>query len=126
MIEPSANLFVLVLEDEPIVALVVEDMLNELGYEHVQTVSDIETALTILAEANPALAILDVNIAGKPTFKVADALSARRVPFVFATGYGRGTITSGYGSAPILQKPFLLEDLRAALARLDPVDPPAR
>jgi CheY-like chemotaxis protein len=115
---PSRDKSVLVLEDEPIVAMLVEDMLNELGYANVLSVGDSASALATAAETDLAFAILDVNIAGSRSFTVADELARRGIPFVFATGYGRGTIEGQHDGVPTLQKPFLLADLEAIIGSL--------
>ena len=74
-----------------------------------------------LIEAAGALdaAVLDINLNGQMSYPVADALVARRVPFLFATGYGRDSVTNGYRSFPMLQKPFRLLELFDALTKLD-------
>ncbi|MEJ1157272.1 response regulator [Prosthecomicrobium sp. N25] len=115
---PSRDKSVLVLEDEPIVAMLVEDMLNELGYENVLSVGDSASALATAADNDLAFAILDVNIAGARSFTVADELTRRGIPFVFATGYGRGSIEGDHGNVPTLQKPFLLSDLETIIGKL--------
>lgn len=106
---------VLVVEDEMLVAMLMEDMLVELGCEPVGPASDIESALRLAVEETLDMAILDVNLNGRPSYPVADALAARGIPFIFATGYGANGLSEGYGHTPTLQKPFQQHDLARVL-----------
>jgi CheY-like chemotaxis protein len=110
---------VLVIEDEMIVAMLLEDMLADLGCTVLGSAVRVEQALTMI-EAAEALdaAVLDVNLNGQKSYPVADALVARGVPFVFATGYRRDAVMNGYRSFRQLQKPFKLSELGDALAKL--------
>jgi hypothetical protein len=73
-------------------------------------------ALARSAEIDAAL--LDVNVAGRAIFPVADALKARGVPFAFASGYGAAGVEGDHRGAPVLQKPFRQIDLERALTGL--------
>jgi CheY-like chemotaxis protein len=64
------------------------------------------------------LAILDVNLDGRKSFPVADILSSRGIPFLFATGYGASGIEPAYAGSPVLSKPFLTGDIKAAIGKL--------
>ena len=64
------------------------------------------------------LALLDVNLNGKETYPVAEALAAREIPLVFVTGYGKGILRALYCDRPTLQKPFRREDLRELVAKV--------
>ncbi|THD64486.1 MAG: response regulator [Phenylobacterium sp.] len=100
------------------IALLIEDMLTDLGHEVVGLAMRLPQALELASEASIDLAILDVNLDGRMSFPVADLLSARGVPFVFATGYGSAGIDEHYrGRAPVVRKPFRLQDLQAAIDR---------
>src|SRR5882672_10430883 len=79
---------VLVVEDELMIRMLLEDMLGELGYTVAAAAANMNEALEAAKNADFDLAILDVNLNGEPVSPVADALVARGVPFVFATGYG--------------------------------------
>ena len=85
-----AGLHLLVVEDEAMVALMVEDILADLGCTAVEVAGTVAKGLAIVAHPDPPLdgAILDVNIGGEKVYPVAEALTARGVPFIFATGYG--------------------------------------
>lgn len=108
---------VLLIEDEALVAMLLEDTLLELGFSVTDTVSRVETALAAVERGGFDVAILDVNLSGQPAYAIADELRARGVPFVFATGYGAQGIEPAYRSVPVLQKPFGAGDLEAALRR---------
>jgi CheY-like chemotaxis protein len=107
---------VLVVEDELMIAMLVEDMLADLGCAVVGPAHTVEAALKVVAE-DPSIdaALLDVNLAGQPVFPVADALRARRAPMVFSTGYGEAGLRDVDAGAPVLQKPFRAGDLAKAL-----------
>ncbi|MBN9320332.1 MAG: response regulator [Caulobacterales bacterium] len=110
-----SGLRVLVVEDEALVAMLVEDMLTDLGCTVVGPLADLDEALAIVGDAEIDCAVLDVNLGGKPIFPVADALKARGVPFAFASGYGEAGVREDHRSAPVLQKPFREADLARAL-----------
>jgi CheY-like chemotaxis protein len=107
---------VLIIEDEMLVAMLLEDLLSELGYEPAGPVGRLEEALAAARGEAVDAALLDVNLNGKATYAVADILSERGIPFVFATGYGAGGIPERYRSCPILTKPFRCDDLARVLA----------
>jgi CheY-like chemotaxis protein len=112
---------VLIVEDEIIVALFMEDLLAELGYEVAGVIGLLEEGLARAAAPDFTLAVLDVHLNGKDVFPLADRLVEIRLPFVFATGYGARGIPDRYSGRPVLQKPFVPEDLRRALAALAPL-----
>lgn len=109
---------VLVVEDESMLAMLIEDQLVDMGYNVVPPVSSVEAALAVLEVGGIGLAVLDVNLGGPLSFPVADVLLARGIPFLFLTGYGRAGIPAEYQAAPVLQKPFRRKDLQTALAAL--------
>ena len=109
---------VLVVEDEMMVALYVEDIVTELGHEVVGPAMRLEEGLTLAREAAIDMAILDVNLHGARSFPIADALSARGIPFIFATGYGTQGLTEAYRDVITLQKPFASRDVEQAFARI--------
>ena len=106
---------VLVVEDESLVAMMLCDMLEDLGCAVVGPTATVTGALALLdAGAPPDGALLDVNLGGESAYGVADALARRAVPFIFVSGYGRGGIDPRYAQAPVLSKPF--EPVRLARA----------
>jgi two-component SAPR family response regulator len=110
------NLRVIIIEDEALVVMLLEDMLAEIGCRVVGLASHLDQAIELAGSADADLAILDVNLDGQEAYPVAERLSARGMPFVFATGYGRPATGHGLGERPALQKPFRLEDLRRVIA----------
>ena len=118
MTSPLSGRRVLVVEDETMVAWLLEDMLADLGCAVVGPAARVNQALAMLdAEAIDA-AVLDVNLKGQKSYPVADALAARGVPFVFSTGYNKHSLPKRYQSFPMLQKPFDRLKLGDTLAKL--------
>ena len=108
----------LVVEDEVLIAVLVEEMLQDLDCEVAALSTHLDEALRLAETAVFDFAVLDINLHGLKSFPVADALASRGVPFLFATGYGANALPDRHGTAVILQKPFSLEELRDALGRL--------
>jgi DNA-binding response OmpR family regulator len=112
---------VLVVEDEALVAMLVEDVMLDAGAMVVGPAASVEEALRLIdaAESDGGLsaAVLDLNLDGEAVLPVADRLAALGVPFVFATGYDEGCDTGGH-TAPVLQKPFSPERLAIAVQAL--------
>lgn len=108
----------LILEDEPIVAFALEDMLLELGFKDVRLATTVEVALRHLKAGDPDVAVLDVNIRGQRSYGIAEKLRGSKVPFVFATGYGDAEHPEALREVPTLTKPYFLDDLEAILAGL--------
>ena len=112
-----AGLRMLIVEDEAMVAMMVEDTLVDLGCVIADIASNVAKALRFLEERPDSIdaAILDVNLGGEKVFPVAEVLTLRGIPFVFATGYGRPGLEGRFDEAPVVQKPFRSEDIRRAL-----------
>ncbi|CAO3425198.1 response regulator [Azospirillum doebereinerae] len=106
---------ILVVDDEFLVALLVEDVLQALGCEVIGPASRIPNAVSLAQKEPLDFAILDVNVAGEKIFPVAEILSERRIPFIFLTGYGRPGLDGRFPEAPVLQKPFREADLVSML-----------
>ena len=109
---------ILVVEDETLIAMLVEDWLAELKCETVGPVGSAAEALALVEGGELDGAILDVSLDGHDSFAVADALRVRQVPFVFATGHGFGRVAERFKDAPTLAKPYDFERVRAAVATL--------
>ena len=109
---------VLIVEDEIIVALFMEDVLVEFGYEVAGVAGHLDEAAAW--EPDYDMAVLDVHLNGHSVFDFADTLAVRGVPFAFATGYGERGIPDRHRGRPVLQKPFQPEDLRRVLEQIRP------
>jgi CheY-like chemotaxis protein len=108
---------ILCLEDEPIVAMTLEDMLIDLGAEVVGPVGSIPEALALAEGESLDAALLDINIRGERSYAVAEALKARGIPMVFATGYGESG-WDGAPDAPILDKPYTQRGVALSLGKV--------
>jgi CheY-like chemotaxis protein len=106
-----AGLKALVVEDEAAVALLLEDMLLDLGCEIVASAANLAAACRCAAEAACDFALLDVNLGGQQVFAAAEILERRGIPFVFSTGYGVAGLPDAFRNRPTLTKPFMIEDL---------------
>ena len=104
-----------VVEDEMMVSLLLEDMLGSLGCENVVHAASVSSALAELSQAQPDVAVLDVNLGNEMVYPVAEQLNRAGVPFVFTTGYGRGAIKLEWAARPCVQKPFNIDAFAAAL-----------
>ncbi len=109
---------VLVIEDEPLVAMQIEAELIEAGMRVVGPAGNLEAARALVAEGRFDAALVDVNLAGRPVDELAAALARRRIPFAFATGYHPDAIPPEFRHRPLLVKPFLSDQLLALLERL--------
>jgi DNA-binding response OmpR family regulator len=110
------GLRVLVVEDEMLIAMLLEDILQELGCKIIGPVGQVAKAVP-LANMEPLdAAILDVNVAGEEVFPVAFELARRAIPFVFVSGYGTDRLPKEWCDRPILQKPFRSEELEHSLS----------
>lgn len=102
---------ILLIEDEMLVAMLLEDMLVDIGHEVVGPLADIGKAVEVARSEPVDIAILDVNVNGQAVYPVAEVLAARGVPFAFATGYGAAGLSEPWRDRPTLQKPFHRDDL---------------
>ena len=107
---------VLIVEDESLVAMLLETILEDMGCTPVGPAATVDEALRMASDGEPVdAALLDVNVAGRQVFPVAEALRDRGVPFVFSTGYGEGGLPDEWRGQPTLQKPFTEAAVRDAL-----------
>ena len=107
---------VFLVEDEVMIRMMVADMLEELGYKVAAEAGDITEAMRLAQATEFDIAILDVNVNGKVITPVAELITARNRPFIFATGYGSSGLPQEYRDRPALQKPFQLETLSQVIA----------
>jgi len=112
--EPAIEgLRLLIVEDEAMVAMLIEDALLELGCEVVGPAGSVRAALRLAEATDGALdgALLDINLGGEKVYPVAAALARRGVPFVFVSGYGAAGLDEPYAGTPVVRKPFRTEEL---------------
>jgi len=112
------GLRVLLVEDENLVALLLEDMLAELGHSVVGPVARLKKAVEMAQSEAIDLAILDVNINGEEAYPIAEVLEARGIPFIFSTGYGKSSLPARYRDRPTLAKPFQQRTLQELIAEV--------
>ena len=108
---------IFVLEDEPIIAMSLEDMLEALGCELAACAANMEEGRRQAADVACDAAILDININGERSDAIAAILRGRRIPYVFATGYGAIGVPRGH-TGPVLEKPYDINAVEAALDAL--------
>ena len=109
---------VLVVEDEYLVAILIEEILESAGCVVMGPIPRLPEALDAAHHDNCDAAVLDVNLAGQRIDPVADALSERNVPFMFVTGYGANALPGEYAERPLIHKPFRMADLLSAVSSL--------
>src|ERR1700688_3231383 len=118
VIEDFQGLRVLVVEDDSLICLLFEDMLSDLGCKVVGTACDFKRATELAqGQENIDVAILDVNLGGQQVFPVAEILSKRGIPFLFATGMGVDGLPADWQGHCSVQKPMTVASLGAALGR---------
>ncbi len=107
---------VLIIEDEPLLAFLVEDMVAELGHESVRVVHEFQHAReAVKATDSFDVVVLDVNLKGCTSYAIADALEHEGKPFLFASGYDKGSLPRRFHRFTHLQKPYRTADLKKAL-----------
>jgi CheY-like chemotaxis protein len=117
---PSQDLpaHVLIVEDDPIIALDFEDTIRGFGVETIRTAASVAVALELIADQAPDFALLDVGLVREKSFAIAERLDALKIPFAFVTGYrAAGTFPAAFEQVPRLPKPCSSEALQAVLKR---------
>jgi DNA-binding response OmpR family regulator len=109
---------ILVVEDEFLVAMLLEDILESAGCVVAGPIPRIADALAAVDRETYDAAVLDVNLAGERIDPVANALSQRNIPFMFVTGYSATAVPGGFAERPRLCKPFKMGDLLNTLSNL--------
>ena len=118
MSQPLSARRVLLVEDEALVAMLLETILEDMGCVPVGPAGTVEEGLAMVADPAPLdAALLDVNLAGHQVFPIAEALKARSVPFVFSTGYGESGLPDEWRGHSTVQKPVTESAIRAALMK---------
>jgi CheY-like chemotaxis protein len=115
MTQELAGRRILIVEDESLVAMLLETILEDMGCTPVGPASSIDEGLRLATSEQLDGALLDVNVAGRQIFPVAEALRERGVPFVFSTGYGEGGLPDEWRGQRTIQKPFTESAVHQAL-----------
>jgi len=114
----AANLRVLLVEDQTIIALDTENMLRDLGAVSVHAFTTVDAAIAWLGDANVDIGVLDVALGGTTSFPVAELLEQRTIPFIFTTGYGDTSMfPERFLHVPIVRKPYVMHALADAISR---------
>jgi CheY-like chemotaxis protein len=109
---------VLIVEDDPIIALGFEDTIEGFGVKTVRAAASVTRALKMIDERAPDFALLDVGLVREKSFAIAERLTALKIPFVFVTGYGADNIIpAAFANVPRLAKPCSSDALQAVMQR---------
>jgi CheY-like chemotaxis protein len=111
---------VLIVEDEALIAMLLEEMLADRGYSVAGVATTVEEGEDMAKRLDFDAAILDVSLNGSYVFPVAEHLDARSIPFVFTTGYGEAGLTEAWADRPVFTKPYDIGELTEALSQLIP------
>jgi len=115
---------ILVVEDDMMIAIMLEDQLTALGYKVVGPAARVDRALALIDKQPLAAALLDVNVGGEKVDRVADKLHLQRIPFAFVSGYAASWMPRAHADRPRLEKPFQAKDLKRVLENV--LNEPAR
>ena len=108
----------LVVEDGLLIAILIEDALGDLNIPVLGPAGTVAQALALIDGHSIEGALLDVNLGGQPIYPVAQALSARGIPFAFVTGYGEHGVGREFADRPVLRKPFAIENIHHTVRQL--------
>jgi CheY-like chemotaxis protein len=107
---------ILIVEDEPLIAMMLEDFLDSLGHRVVATCDSVDDALGWAESGGFDVAIIDVQLKdGKPAWPVADRLAANGTPFVVATGGHVDPPPAQHADVPVLSKPYTIDSIEPAI-----------
>lgn len=107
MTRDTGEVRVLVLEDEPLIAMLVVDILTDAGFTVVGPAHDLEQAKTLIDAQAIDIAVLDINLGpGVTSAPIADCLEQRGIPFILGTGYGDAALRPVDRTRPRLSKPY--------------------
>ena len=109
---------ILVVDDEPLIAMMIADWLGELGCRVVGPVGTVADALALIGEGGLDGVLLDVTLRGEESFAIADRAQAEGLPVGFITGRSRADLPARLVDAVLLSKPFQFEDLKTVLDKL--------
>jgi CheY-like chemotaxis protein len=111
----SAQHSILIVEDEPLIAMMLEDFLESLGHSVRATCDSVQDALSVTDKGGFDLAILDVNLKGENVWPVAHRLKTQGIPFVLATGGHVDPPPAEFASVPVIEKPYTVDRVSPAL-----------
>jgi CheY-like chemotaxis protein len=111
----TASLSVLIVEDEPLISMMLEDFLDSLGHKIAGTCDSVTDAMARALEGGFDVAILDVNLKGERIWPVADHLAQVGIPYILATGGHIDPPPAAHAGAPVLSKPFTIDAIEPAL-----------
>ncbi|MDX2275179.1 MAG: response regulator [Hyphomonadaceae bacterium] len=117
MTQTSAKLRILIVEDEALVAMLIEDIILDLGHEVAAVAGRLEDGVAKAAALDIDCAVLDLNLNGQRTYPIAETLRQRGAPFLFVTGYGAAGLEPGWEDEIVVQKPFQQHELELGIAR---------
>jgi CheY-like chemotaxis protein len=125
MISKSAasNSTALLVEDEPLVAMMMADVLSDFEFDVIGPFASVDKAIAAVNGANVNVALLDVNLGGEMVYPVASRLRELGVPFIFMTGYAPEGISKEFNDTPILKKPVDQAELYQVIQRITEVAP---
>lgn len=125
--KPVAGKRILVVDDEPLIAMDIVASLEDEGCQVVGPAATLQKALSLIESKEIDAALLDANLAGDPVDTIAAALMRRKIPFAFVSGYGREGLPEAYRQATLIKKPFqrqrLIDVIRQMLTKVDTVVP---
>jgi CheY-like chemotaxis protein len=113
----TASRSILVVEDEPLIAMMLEDFLDSLGHQVAGTCDNVPEAMERVVEGGFDVAILDVNLKGERVWPVADRLVGLGIPYILATGGHIEPPPAAHADAPTLSKPFTIDAIEPALSQ---------
>jgi|SoiMethySBSTD1v2_1073268.scaffolds.fasta_scaffold773218_2 CheY-like chemotaxis protein len=111
---------VLILDDEPLIAMLLHNWLEELGYEPIGPANTVAQAVALIENDRPDAAILDVSLHKDDCYSLADALKTRNIPFAFGTGRNKQMIAPRHAEVPMLSKPYDQTALELVMSELLP------
>jgi len=109
---------ILVVEDETVVAMLIEAWLSDIGHETIGPVGTVAAALSLLEKHKVDAAIVDLSLGGTRSYEIANALRQKAIPFAWGTGYSAKDIDPDYCNEPLIAKPYSFDDLTQTLALL--------
>ena len=109
---------ILIVDDEPLIAIMVAEWVQDLGHEVAGPCHNAASALAQVEAEPPDAAIVDVKLGSGSGYTVADCLAKKKIPFVFATGHAEGSLLPQFSGTPVLVKPYDFEDVGAAIGKM--------